>query len=59
MSDKENNMTTKINKDERITVRLNEIQMNVIAKLIADGKATTNSSAIQYLLNELAIKGSK
>lgn len=48
----------KENKEYKITVRLNETQYSILQKIIDDGKAKNQSTALQYLLNTLAIKGS-
>nr|WP_314523110.1 hypothetical protein [uncultured Rahnella sp.] len=52
-------MTIKVNKDHRITVRLTDTQYTLIENVMNDGKAKTPSAALQHLLNELVIKGSK
>jgi len=49
----------KVNKDNRITVRLTDTQYAMIEQIMNDGKAKTPSAALQHLLNELAIKNSK
>lgn len=38
-----------------IGVRLNESQMEVLQKIISEGKATSISTAIQYLINQWAV----
>ncbi|EFT2974682.1 TPA: hypothetical protein ACN6Y1_003049 [Escherichia albertii] len=48
MSDKKQNM---------VGVKLNDLQVQLLDKLIETGKAKTRSAAIQYLINEKAIKG--
>lgn len=52
-------VTMKVNKDNRITVRLTDTQYAMIEQIMNDGKAKTPSAALQHLLNELAIKNSK
>lgn len=42
-------------KNKSIGVRLNESQMEVLQKIKNEGKATSISTAIQYLINQWAI----
>lgn len=42
-----------------VGVRLNPTQEEILKSLIECGKATTISSAIQYLIHQYAILGSK
>lgn len=44
-----------MNKTQGVGVRINETQMAVLKKLIADGKAKNVSTAIQYLINQYAV----
>jgi len=48
----------KENKDIRVSVRLSESQVQALQKQLIDtGKAKGQSAAIQYLINEMMIKG--
>ncbi|WP_212408473.1 hypothetical protein [Erwinia sp. E602] len=44
-------------KSKTITVRLTESQQEAVDSLISTGKAKTNASAIQYLINQYMILG--
>jgi hypothetical protein len=46
-------------KQHQVGVKLNDGQIALLDKLIADGKAKTKASAIQYLINQQIILGSK
>ncbi|CAI1683785.1 Uncharacterised protein [Serratia liquefaciens] len=47
----------KENKDLRVTVRLSETQKGYLECLINEGKASTISNAMQYLINQYAVLG--
>lgn len=46
-------------KQHQVGVKLNDGQIVLLDKLITDGKAKTKASAIQYLINQQMILGSK
>jgi hypothetical protein len=45
------------NKKKQINVRLNETQMQYLQQIVDSGKATTQSGALIYLINQYAILG--
>lgn len=47
----------KENKELRVSVRLSETQKGYLETLIKEGKATTISNAMQYLINQYGILG--
>lgn len=47
----------KKNKNKQINVRLNETQMQYLQQIVDSGKATTQSGALTYLINQYAILG--
>lgn len=49
----------KENKSISIGVRLNELQVDVLDKLIEEGICKTRSAAVQYLINKQAALNSK
>ncbi|WP_199639342.1 hypothetical protein JEM67_13380 [Serratia sp. PAMC26656] len=47
----------KKNKNKQINVRLSDTQMQYLQQLVDSGKATTQSGALVYLINQYAILG--
>lgn len=49
---------SKQNKDIRVSLRITTDQVEALQKMLVDtGKAKTQSSAIQYLITQMMIKG--
>ncbi|MBJ9270089.1 hypothetical protein OGV37_00225 [Citrobacter sp. Cb010] len=46
-------------KSHPVSVKLNDAQVELLEQLIKDGKAKTKASALQYLVNQQMILGSK
>lgn len=46
-------------KQHQVGVKLNDVQVQLLEKLIQEGKAKTKASAIQYLINQYSILNSK
>lgn len=46
-------------KQHQVGVKLNDAQVQLLDKLIEDGKAKNRSAAIQYLINQQLILGGK
>ena len=46
-------------KSHQVGVKLNDVQVKLLEKLIQEGKAKTKASAIQYLINQYSILKSK
>ncbi|MCC4525049.1 MULTISPECIES: hypothetical protein [Enterobacter] len=44
-------------KSHPVSVKLNDAQVQLLEKLIQEGKAKTKASALQYLINEKLILG--
>ncbi|ENC1132698.1 hypothetical protein ABJ736_000874 [Escherichia coli] len=44
-------------KDKQINVRVNEFQLELLQKLVLDGKAKSQSGALIYLINQYGITG--
>lgn len=42
-------------KEFKVTARINEVQHNAIAKLIAEGKAKNANEAVQYIINKFVM----
>lgn len=58
MTDKRKRKMNKPNKDIRVSLRITNEQAEALQKLLVDtGKAKTQSSAIQYLITQMMIKG--
>ncbi|WP_413502249.1 hypothetical protein [Serratia proteamaculans] len=47
----------KKNKNKQINVRLSDTQMQYLQQIVDNGKATTQSGALTYLINLYAILG--
>ena len=47
----------KKNKNKQINVRLSDTQMQYLQQIVGSGKATTQSGALIYLINQYAILG--
>lgn len=46
-------------KSHPVSVKLNDAQVQLLEKLIQEGKAKTKASALQYLINQYSILNSK
>ncbi|UXI41500.1 hypothetical protein [Enterobacter hormaechei] len=46
-------------KSHPVSVKLNDAQVQLLEKLIQEGKAKTKASALQYLINEKLILGER
>lgn len=44
-------------KDKQINVRVSEFQLEVLQKIVDDGKAKTQSGALIYLINQYGVVG--
>lgn len=42
-------------KTEQVTVRLTQLQKEVIQQIVTDGKASSTAGAVQYVLNQFII----
>lgn len=60
---KKNTFTNEIEmkelKSHPVSVKLNDAQVQLLEKLIQEGKAKTKASALQYLINQYSILNSK